>query len=26
VVTVTEVDSLEVLVGDWTTVPDIAER
>ena len=25
-VTVTEVDSLEVLVGDWTTVPDIAER
>jgi len=26
VVTVTEVDSLEVLVGDWTTVPDLAER
>ena len=25
-VTVTEVDSLEVLVGEWTTVPDIAER
>ena len=21
-----DVDSLEVLVGDWTTVPDIAER
>jgi hypothetical protein len=26
VVTVTEVGSLEVLVGDWATVPDIAER
>ena len=25
-VTVTEVGSLEVLVGDWATVPDIAER
>jgi len=23
---VTDVDSLETLVGDWTTVPDIAER
>ena len=22
----TDVDSLETLVGDWTTVPDIAER
>jgi hypothetical protein len=26
VVTVTEVGSLEFLVGDWATVPDIAER
>jgi Rv2175c C-terminal domain of unknown function len=26
VVTVTDVGSLEVLVGDWATVPDIAER
>jgi hypothetical protein len=26
VVTVTEVGSLEALVGDWATVPDIAER
>ena len=25
-VTVTEVGSLEALVGDWATVPDIAER